>query len=243
MLSLRFSPANQKLRKLQKAIGLPVFSFDTSAGVNCPFAKACRSQAVYDGSGFRIQDGPHTQFRCYAASEEVIFRPVREMRLQNGQIHYLPTMGEMVETLSYHLNELPFSGGVMRIHTSGDFTTQRYFDAWLKVAETFTKWKFYAYTKALPLWLKRRAEIPVNFSLVASYGGTHDYLIQQENLRFARVYNYKHEAEKDGLPIDLTDELAYDSSIGNFGLLVHGIQPKGTEAAKAWQQRKQKLIE
>ena len=126
-----------------------------------------------------------------------------------------------------------FYDKIIRCHVSGDFFSQTYFDSWLLVAKNNPNVLIYAYTKALPLWIKRLNEIPSNFVLTASYGGTHDHLIKQYGLKSATVVYSVEEAKKLGLPIDHDDSLAYGST-ESLALLIHSQQPKGTPAAKAW---------
>jgi hypothetical protein len=75
-------------------------------------------------------------------------------------------------------------------------------------------------------------EIPSNFRLTASYGGKHDHLIKQYNLRSAIVVYSEQEAIDMGLDIDHDDSYAYGTG-GDFALLIHGKQPKGSKASKA----------
>ena len=120
-----------------------------------------------------------------------------------------------------------------RIHVSGDFFSQTYFDAWLQVAKNHPNRIFYGYTKALPFWVKRLEQIPPNFRLVASYGGTHDHLIKEYNLRYSKVVSSVEEAAALKLPIDHDDSLVYEGN-KNFALLLHGTQPAGSVFAKTW---------
>jgi hypothetical protein len=69
-----------------------------------------------------------------------------------------------------------------------------------------------------------------NFLLTASIGGKYDNLIPQLGLRSAKVVFAENEAGK--LPIDHDDSHAATKG-GNFALLLHGIQPKGSDAATA----------
>ena len=85
MNSLNWSVANSKLKKLYKHRDgklvewlnvkhgrkfEQVYSLDLQSGVSCPMAKHCFSVARErdDGSRF-IQDGKHTEFRCFSASQ------------------------------------------------------------------------------------------------------------------------------------------------------------------------------
>lgn len=128
---------------------------------------------------------------------------------------------------------IPAKAHLVRIHASGDFYSQTYFDAWMQVARMHPSIVFYAYTKALVFWQKRMHAIPGNMRLVASYGGTHDHFIATYALKSALVVNYETEAHALGLTIDHDDTHAWQPG-GSFALLIHGTQPAGTIQAKAW---------
>jgi hypothetical protein len=127
---------------------------------------------------------------------------------------------------------LPADAGCVRIHVAGDFKLLNYFDAWLELAFRRPDVRFYAYTKSLPFWIKRRAILPDNFLLTASRGGKADHLIDEHGLREARVVFTEQEAEDLGLEIDHDDSHAALPG-PSFALLIHGVQPKGSEAGKA----------
>lgn len=122
---------------------------------------------------------------------------------------------------------------LVRVHPSGDFFKETYFLAWMNVAMNHPLTTFYAYTKALPFWVKYRNYIPHNFKLVASKGGTHDWMIPHYHLRYAQVVFSEQEAADLGLEIDKDDSHAFGGT-KPFALLLHGAQPEGTDAAKAW---------
>ena len=141
------------------------------------------------------------------------------------------------------LRSLPKNISLCRIHSSGDFFSQDYFDAWNHVASIRHDVVFYAYTKALPFWIKRLGIISPNFRLVASKGGKYDHLIPLYNLRHVQVVGLNPaitpeiEAKSLGLEIDHDDTLAWNSQ-ANFAISLHGTQPAGTDAAKSWQKIK-----
>ena len=97
--------------------------------------------------------------------------------------------------------------------------------------------QFYAYTKSLRYWIQHKdwADRIDNFVLTASRGGRHDHLIEQHNLRESVVVFSEAEAAEKGLEIDHDDSHAAVPSWSNndFALLIHGVQPAGTPAAKA----------
>jgi hypothetical protein len=173
-MKLKFAFGNGKL-------GRAVAIFNLPAGHSCPFASQCQSFA--DRLTGRIKDGPNTVFRCYAASLET--RPnVRRAHWHNFDlIRKAKSVSAITDLIAKNLPEAIR----YRIHSSGDFFSQDYFDAWINVARMNPSSIFYAYTKALPYWVKRLGTIPPNFILNASYGGKHDDLIAQYNLKSVKV--------------------------------------------------------
>lgn len=244
---IKFSPANVKIVVLQTVVAVAAFltgkrkriySFDLQSGVSCPFAKLCRSKVKLIEGKRKIVDGPHTKFRCFSASQEATFTNVFKLRAANFNfMRKFKSGGEMFRVLN---NALPKNAGVIRIHVAGDFFNQDYFDAWLAVACANRNVLFYAYTKSLPYWLARRDMIPSNFILTASYGGEHDDMIAEYGFRSAKVVFSEQEAADLGLEIDHDDSHAANPDIRNqdFALLIHGIQPAGSEAAAAIKQLK-----
>lgn len=235
---LNFGRGNAKLDALENKYGVKVYTFSTMSGHTCPYAKDCFSKAVFDGVKWGIQDGPNTKFRCFSASQEVLFPIVREQRIANGiAIEYSAKPNGIIEAGELIIKNMPKDVGILRINVGGDFATQNYFDAWCYVANKMPHIKFYAYTKALPFWVKRLGKIPQNLVLTASYGGYRDNLIAKHNLRFAKVV--LSEAEAGNLPIDHDDSHAVENG-PSFALLIHGVQPAGSEAGKAVRELKGK---
>ena len=210
--------------KLPKSITI----FNLPAGHTCPFAKECLSKA-HPLTG-KIVDGKHCRFRCYAASAESQYKNARNLRWHNFRLLFRKTTLEMADLLC---GSLPKNTTTLRIHESGDFFNQAYFDAWLEVARRNPTILFYAYTKAIPFWVNRLDKIPSNLRLTASLGGTHDDLAEKHNLKTAFVAFSESEANVRGLPIDHDDSLAYGPNENSFAHLIHGTQPKGSEASKA----------
>lgn len=231
-MRLQFAKGNAKLDGF-------IYSFSLLAGHTCPFAKLCRSSVSVVKGKRILTDGPHTQFRCFSASQEVIFPAVYKARKENSKILTVAKKSPS-KAADMLVAAIPSKCRTMRIHVSGDFASQEYFDAWLIVANLRKDIIFYAYTKALPFWVKRIDKIPANFILTASYGGSRDDLIATHNLRYAKVIYSENEA--NGLPIDHDDSHAYLPELKNqsFCLLLHGMQPAGSEASKVLQKLKGK---
>lgn len=225
---LSFQHGNAKLTKDIAILSLP-------AGHTCPFAKDCRSSV--DKVTGKLTDGPHTQFRCYATTAESMFPTIRKSRWTNLEL--LKQAGSAIGMANLIEQSLAGKKNIkfVRFHQSGDFFSQAYFDAWVTVARYHPEWTFYGYSKALPFWAKRLNDLPANFKIVASRGGTHDNLITMLGLRSVRVVYSEDEAKQAGLEIDHDDShvWGYDK---DFAIVLHGTQPANSEASKAWQKIK-----
>lgn len=228
---LRFSTPNAKLKALAKRLGLKLKTFTLPSGFTCPGALECLSKANRETG--KITDGPETEFRCFQASAEALYPSLRNMVWNNFNVLTSGTAKKMddLQLASLIEESLP-KFDILRVHVGGDFFSQKYFDAWLEVARRNPSRIFYAYTKSLKFWIQRLNEIPENFVLTASRGGTHDFLIDEFMLKEAVVVFSEEEAEEKGLEIDHDDwHAAYGKE--NFALLLHGTQPKGSVAGEA----------
>ncbi len=241
MAKLIFAEANAKTRRLY---GVPelapylggrreVYSLDMPSGYSCPGANVCKSMAMvgHDGKA-RIVDGPACQFRCFAASQEVLYPPCRKNRLRNmALIRGAKGAKEIVKLV---LASLPKNAGVIRLHVGGDFFRLAYLRAMIEVAKIRTDILFYGYTKSLH-FVKQvggASALPPNFRLTLSMGGKYDKLIPQlVGMRTVKVVLTEEDATKEGLELDHDDSKAVSQG-GNFALLVHGSQPAGSVASK-----------
>lgn len=247
---LRASKPNSKLKKKLNA-----YSFDLPAGHTCPGASLCFARSILDSNNkVKIIDAPEgvsveswnkkngitpeNNIRCYAASGERM-SPVRDLRYNNynylieNKDRYVEIISEMIEKIK------PEKRKYFRLHSSGDFFSRSYYDAWLKVARKYPETIFYCYTKMAPFVLSTEKDIPDNMRVTLSIGGKWDKEIQEyekaknRKVKIARVVFTEEEAEKLNLEIDRTDELASTSN-RDFAILIHGQQPKGTRAVKIW---------
>lgn len=229
---LKFGHGNAKLPNTTMTFALP-------AGFTCPGALHCLSKT--DPVTGTITDGPHTLFRCSAASEET--RPsVRKARHRNWSLLRGLNAGGMASLLDLSLlaQRRTYTERV-RWFTSGDCYSADLRDALIETARRHGDLLFYLYSKNLPLWLDRGAPLalPSNLILTASWGGRYDFLLADGLFpRTARVVNTQEEAYALGLPVDFTDALAFQSKPIHFAHLVHGTQPKGSLAGQAIQQRR-----
>jgi len=220
---LKFGKGNAKLDKT-------IYTFSLPAGYTCPGASECKSKVIVVNGRHKVQDGPKTKFRCFAASSEVLYPATYRARQHNLTLLKAARGPRAMARLIKE--SMPAKASHIRLHVAGDFYNQSYFDAWLLVAKTTPDVVFYAYTKSIPYWLKRKDRMPDNFVLTASLGSRFDKMIELNGLRSAKVVFTEAEADRLGLEIDHDDSHAIFNG-PSFALLLHGIQPAGSEAAKA----------
>lgn len=223
MTKLKFGKGNAKLEK-------SIYTFSLPAGHSCPFAFECKASA--DRNTGKITDGSNQTFRCFAASQEALYRTTRESRWKNYDL--LKSKKSVKDMVDLIVSSLPKKATIVRVHVSGDFFNQMYFDAWMQVASLFPEKTFYAYTKSLLYWRNRKEEIPSNFKLTGSIGGSTDDLLEEENFKTAKVVFSENSAADLGLEIDHDDSHAFNGD-KSFALLLHGTQKKGSKASVALQ--------
>ena len=204
------------------------------AGYTCPHADKCKTMAVEDPITGRVKLKDFGEFRCYAANDEVKYPNLRNRNWSNyNLLQAQETKEDMTKLIHksfiHHFGNPP---RYFRIHESGDFFNQKYFDAWLDYTKIHPETIFYGFTTSLNFWVKRLDEIPSNFRLTASKGGKQDKLIDKYHLRWMEVVMNVEEAIEKRLPIDINDKLASSDSTEPFAILIHGGQPKGSKFTK-----------
>lgn len=205
-----------------------VYEFNIPAGHSCPYAVECLVKA--DRQTGKMVNGKQQTFRCYAAMNER-FPSVREVRWKN-----FDAIRSSTDVASLISCAIPNNAERVRIHGSGDFFNQQYFDAWLDVCQTRPDILFWAFTKSLKYWVNRLDSIPKNLILQASRGGRHDELIEEYNLKSATVFPTVEEALASGLPIDVDDYYACSHN-GSFALVDNFGPDKGGRAYMADQKQ------
>lgn len=180
-----------------------VYEWNLPTGHTCPFADECLVKVDRHTGKF---ENKSNAYRCYAAAAER-FPSARNARWNNFDL-----------VKSGQKPSLPKDAKAIRIHASGDFFNQSYFDLWIDIANENTDVEFWAYTKSLKYWVQRLGMIPSNLELTASYGGRNDELIAQHDLKFVKIYKSKNDVH-DGIPIDTNDDCARNKSIKEFALI------------------------
>ena len=188
------------IRKTKYYTGV-VYEWNLPTGSTCPFANECLVKVDRHTGKF---DNKSNQYRCYAAAAER-FPAVGNHRWNN--FDFVKSGGVPI---------VPKKAEAVRIHMSGDFFNQEYFDTWLTICNNHPDTEFWAYTKSLGYWVNRLNGIPKNLVLTASYGGKQDHLIKEYNLKHTTIIKNKSEAVNGN--IDYNDDEARKPNV-NFYLL------------------------
>ena len=225
---LTFGEPNAKLKKMLKELSLKLKTFTLPAGHTCPGAKDCLSRANRETG--KIQDGPDTEFRCFAASAEATYPSLRNMVWRNFELIKATLKNSVDACADLICESLPKKFDIMRVHVGGDYFNVKYLQAWIEVAKRNPDKIFYSYSKSLHFF--KQFALPENLVLTASRGGKYDDMIDLHGWKEALDVYSEQEAIDKGLEIDHDDTHAAFGK-DNFALLIHGTQPKGSAASAA----------
>lgn len=134
--SKRLTNGNSKLHD--------VLVFDLPAVLSCPNCKECKGS-------------------CYALQAQMQYADCRVFRLTNFHLAMfdINTLQILIEKQLKSANT-----NVVRIHSSGDFFSQKYVDMWTAIMKKFPEKQFYAYTKVEKLFKFKKLS---NFNLITSF--------------------------------------------------------------------------
>ena len=112
----------------------------------------------------------------------------------------------------------------IRIHDSGDFFSLEYVTKWVSIIKANPSVQFYAYTKMVRLFkdLTARKELPANLTLIYSYGGTEDKLIDPKVDRHSAVFSSEEELLAAGYADSSEDDAVALGTNPKIGLIYHG---------------------
>ena len=177
-MTLGFSKGNSKMNILARHLGykkVNVLSFDIPAGWTCAKADICKGFA-HKFTGVLTQVG---RVQCYAVRQENYLPSVRTFRWNN--FNQLLACGKDTGKIAdLILSSLPKSTKIVRIHSSGDYYSEAYFMAWVRVAYLRPDISFFGYTKHLNY--AKYENKPNNFKLVYSFGSKDDTRFTMEEI-------------------------------------------------------------
>lgn len=159
---------------------------------------------------------------CYARSGTYNFSNVKKAHTRNLELIVDDAEG-WKNQLTNELKAKRYQGGKsVRIHDSGDFFTEQYFLLWLDIAKENLHVFFYAYTKEVAMVKKH--QLPDNFVIIFSMGGTQDHLVDKEKDRHADVFPSIEALEEAGYSDqEESDLLAATLPTTKIGIVVNNI--------------------
>lgn len=162
----------------------------------CPSALACRGV-------------------CYAKQGRYMMPNVRNARINNLRASVLPGfVNNMIEDIKRRR-----SYNTVRIHDSGDFFSQEYYNKWCDIARALPGHIFYAYTKSLDLdlWSNK----PDNLHIIQSLGGRNDSLVDLSRPH-SRIFSSHDALVAAGYVNGSDTDLPAIEGIVKVGLIYHG---------------------
>lgn len=177
-MSPKLITQNSKLLKTSRVTGFSVFNYGITAGPeNCPFAGECAKW-------------------CYAKKGTYGWSNVKQAFDRRSELvrtdQFVPAV----------LNELDKKRKIdyLRVHDSGDYFDLPYIMKWFEIMRQRPDIQFYSYTKAVKLMkrLKKLGRLPNNFTVIYSFGGKFDHLIDTSKDRHALVFETDSAIDKAG---------------------------------------------
>lgn len=125
---------------------------------------------------------------CYARAGAYMFPAVKAAHVRNLQF-VIDDLRGWEAAMTRELTARRFDGAYVRIHDSGDFFSDAYTIAWLRIIASAPRITFYAYTKEITRYRRLIApRAPANSRWILSYGGRQDDRIDPLHDRVADVF-------------------------------------------------------
>jgi hypothetical protein len=125
---------------------------------------------------------------CYARHGTYTW-PVVRAKHQANLMFVLDDLPGWETAMVAELGAPKFHGAWIRIHDAGDFFSDAYLLAWLRICRAHPDVNFYAYTKEVDRFRRlTEPSPPANFLWVYSYGGTQDAALNPATDRVADVF-------------------------------------------------------
>ncbi|WP_169816153.1 GP88 family protein [Nocardia miyunensis] len=125
---------------------------------------------------------------CYALTGTYMW-PVVRAKHQGNLMFVLDDLPGWEAAMVAELGAAKFHGGWIRIHDAGDFFSDAYLLAWLRICRARPDVNFYAYTKEVARFRRLvEPDPPENMLWVYSYGGTQDAALDPAVDRVADVF-------------------------------------------------------
>lgn len=204
MSILKWTEGNAKLHKTGRVLGYGIpadysFIVDGVRMNTCPGASACRGV-------------------CYAKQGSYAWPTVKAARAHNLE-HFLSVGAERfaadaIEDLARYVKRYE----IVRIHDSGDFFSQDYLNAWIKIASAFPTTRFYCYTKSFHLDWSRT---PPNLAVTQSMGGKFDADLDPD-FSHSRIFATHADRKRAGYVDGSETDAPAINGLVKIGLVYHG---------------------
>ncbi|NDG29282.1 hypothetical protein EB118_04165 [bacterium] len=195
-----FLVRNSKIKKSAKRtfnFGIPAYQSSTGLKT-CPNAGACAKGCYALSGAYRFSNVAQAFERRLAATQSNLF------------------IDAMLSDIDKQKAER------IRIHDSGDFYNEEYLDRWIRIMRARPEVEFYAYTKMVSLFKRRSQDLPKNFTVIYSFGGTEDKLIDVEKDRHSLVFETVAQLKACGYAdASNQDDVALGKN-PKIGLVYHG---------------------
>lgn len=125
---------------------------------------------------------------CYARNGSYNFSNVKAAHVRNLAFVVEDPEG-WERAMTVELSHKRFIGKAVRVHDAGDYFSDDYVAAWLRIMRATPRTQFYSYTKEVDRF-RRLVEpgAPENFRWVYSLGGVQDHLLDLTRDRIADVF-------------------------------------------------------
>ncbi|MEU9744827.1 GP88 family protein [Streptomyces niveus] len=213
-----------------------------------------------DGSNFNVcpQAGACADL-CYARVGAYRFKNVRAAHIRNLLL-CRDSPEEWEKRMTEELGHRRYVNKWIRLHDSGDFYSDAYLLAWMRIMKASPEVRFYCYTKEISRFQRLvKQDAPDNFLWCYSLGGREDHLIDLAHERHADVFpdiepliaaGYSDQTESDllavlsesplvGIPANRIPHLLKRQGSETFGSL----QRARDEKIAAKKMRSEKVLE
>jgi hypothetical protein len=203
--NVKWTNGNEKLNKpngdVYRIIGFGIpadydFQLNGETVNTCPSALACRGV-------------------CYAKQGRYGMQNVKDARKHNLDMSLRSDFVDMVIADLSRMRKV----NTVRIHDSGDFYNQEYFNKWNLIAKALPLITFYAYTKTLDMTIwENKAD---NLKITQSLGGKHDNLVNLA-MPHSRIFADDDARINAGYVDGNVNDVPAIEGIVNIGLVYHG---------------------
>lgn len=214
--NIKWTKGNEKLQKDNGGtyniigFGIPAdydFQHNGETVNTCPSALACRAV-------------------CYAKQGRYAMPNVIAARQHNLEMSQNPYFVDFVVADLERMRKV----NTVRIHDSGDFYDQEYYDKWCAIATMLPEITFYAYTKTvnMDLWSHK----PDNLKITQSLGGKHDESVNLD-MPHSRIFATHEDRVNAGYVDGNVNDVPAIEGLVQIGLVYHG-QRKLTDSQKRY---------